>query len=117
MNRNKVVFSILCSIALFSLFVFFKNSESADQEYTKHLSKNYQVYSLSIPNKLDFCKENVPLSRNDTKEMIDRELLSNTYWHSNTILSIKRANKWFPIIEKVLKKKQCPRRFQILGCY
>ena len=35
-------------------------------------------------------------------------MLVNVYWQSQTLLLIKRANRWFPVIEPILKKNNIP---------
>ncbi|MDO8549846.1 MAG: lytic transglycosylase domain-containing protein, partial [Ignavibacteria bacterium] len=47
-------------------------------------------------------------------ERIDRELVVNTYYHSATILSIKRSRRWFPVIEPILEKNGIPDDFKYL---
>ncbi|MCZ8217306.1 MAG: hypothetical protein O9262_13760, partial [Cyclobacteriaceae bacterium] len=61
-----------------------------------------------IPEKLDFAQEPVPLHINDVRERIDRELQINSYLHSSTLFIIKRANRWLPQIEKILKENGVP---------
>ncbi|NNE54656.1 MAG: lytic transglycosylase domain-containing protein, partial [Flavobacteriales bacterium] len=39
----------------------------------------------------------------------------NTYWHSNTFLTLKRANRWFPVIEPILEKHGIPEDFKYLA--
>ena len=51
----------------------------------------------------------------DIRERFDRELLVNTYWQSNMMLLIKRANKWFPMIEKILNEEGIPNDFKYLA--
>lgn len=67
---------------------------------------------ISLPSKLDFAGEPVPLSDPDVRERLDREIHINTYWHTNTILMIKRANRWLPIIEKELANAGIPDDFK-----
>ncbi len=69
---------------------------------------------ISLPNKLDFAGEPMPLSDPDVRERMDREIHINTYWHTNTILMIKRANRWLPMIEKELVKAGIPDDFKYL---
>ena len=57
----------------------------------------------------------VPIERPDVREALDRELLTNTYWHSNTLLLLKRANKYFPIIDSILKEEMIPADFKYLA--
>jgi hypothetical protein len=56
----------------------------------------------------------VPIQNFDVKERLDRELLVNTYWHSNTILCIKAAQRYLPIIEKALKEYNIPLDFKYI---
>ncbi|WP_046744790.1 lytic transglycosylase domain-containing protein [Kordia zhangzhouensis] len=76
---------------------------------------DYNVYALEMPNTLDFAGEEVPLYLPDIKERMDRELLVNTYWQSNGLLLFKRANKYFPIIEPILKEHGIPSDFKYLA--
>ena len=62
----------------------------------------YNIYAINTPNNISFANEITPLEHSDIKERLDKELLVNTYWQSKTILLIKRAKKYFPIIEKIL---------------
>jgi hypothetical protein len=78
------------------------------------LVNDYNVYALELPDSLDFAGEPVPLSDPDVRERLDRELLVNTYWQSNGLLIIKRAHKYFPIIEPMLKKYGLPDDFKYL---
>ena len=64
---------------------------------------------------MDFCGEKVPINFSDIKERLDRELLVNTYWQSNMMLLIKRANKWFPKIEAILNEEGVPDDFKYLA--
>ena len=58
----------------------------------------FKITSPEIPNTLFFAGEKVPLNDFEVRERIDRELIVNTYWFSSTILGMKRANRWFPVI-------------------
>jgi hypothetical protein len=70
---------------------------------------------LSIPEKMEFCGEFLPLSKPGVRERIDRELLVNTYWQSNGFLLLKRSNKYFPAIEPILKSYGVPIDFKYLA--
>lgn len=82
---------------------------------TKSVSKNYEIKAVTMPENLDFAGERVPLEIQDVFERMDRELLVNTYWQSNTLLYAKRANKYFPIIEKILAENNIPNDFKYLA--
>jgi hypothetical protein len=73
------------------------------------------VYSVLKPDNLKFANENIPQSTFDVWERLDKELLKNIYWQSNTLLYFKRANKYFPIIEEILAKNNIPSDFKYLA--
>ena len=73
------------------------------------------VYQVPIPKSISFAGEPVPLHLFDVRESLDRELQVNTYWHSQTVLLLKRANRYFPIIEPILKEKGIPDDFKYLA--
>lgn len=74
---------------------------------------HYQAPTL--PDGISFCGEKVDLSNYYLRERFDRELLSFSYWHSQVFLFIKRANKFFPIIEPILKANGVPDDFKYLA--
>ena len=76
---------------------------------------SFTIYNVSIPDTLAFAGEQVPLANFDVRESLDRELNVNVYWHSSTIFLIKRANRYFPVIEPILKKNNVPDDFKYLA--
>jgi len=69
----------------------------------------------NFPEKIDFCGEEMPLNIPDVRERFDRELVVNQNLHGSTILVMKRANKFFPIIEPILAKNNVPDDFKYLA--
>ena len=116
-------FIVLLSIIIVGLFFinaekFTKNTSKNNNtriDSTKNTSESYQIRALKIPKNLNFAGERVPLEKTDIKERIDRELLVNTYWQSNGLLFFKRAHKYFPIIEPILKEYGIPNDFKYLA--
>jgi membrane-bound lytic murein transglycosylase D len=86
-----------------------------DEALEKNLINNYNVYALPMPDHMDFAGEAVPLHNPDIRERMDRELLVNTYWQSNMFLIIKRAHKFFPLIEPLLAEYGLPDDFKYLA--
>ncbi len=70
--------------------------------------------SPSIPKRISFCGEKVPLNKSNVSERLDRELIVNKFWHSSTILALKRSTRWFPVIEPILKKYKVPNDMKYL---
>lgn len=116
MNR---IYSIITLLVLVFLALVFVNSKSKedlkDDDYQQAFQKKYSIFSISLPENLSFAGEEVPLDFFDVRESLDQELLVNTYWQSKTLLFIKRANKYFPIIEPILKENGVPDDFKYLA--
>lgn len=77
--------------------------------------QDYKIISPKIPTNITIFGEGVPLENFEVYERVDREILVNTYWHSATILAIKRAARWFPVIEPILKQNNIPEDFKYLA--
>lgn len=75
----------------------------------------YSSQTFKLPDNVTFAGEKMPLDNFDTRESLERELLISAYRHSSTILIIKRANRYLPMIEKILKKNNIPDDFKYLA--
>ena len=109
--KNKIILLLwggLASVVLILVtgFVFKIDGFTALKSYGEE--PTYKVYALELPDTLSFAGEKVPLDSPDLRERLDRELLVNTYWQSNMMLLLKRANKYFPTIEKILNEEGVP---------
>jgi membrane-bound lytic murein transglycosylase D len=108
MKRIGKVSLILALVAVSGLLIYGTTYESKNK-----IEKT--VVSSYFPVNADFAGENTPLEISDVSERLDRELIVNINWHSSTILTIKRANRAFPIIESILKKNGVPDDFKYLA--
>jgi hypothetical protein len=117
MNYIKNILAGVGLMCLSGFFIFAVQKAPSDDTVgdEKKLINDYNVYAIQIPEKLDFAGEEMPLSDPDVYERMDRELLVNTYWQSNGLLMFKRAQKYFPIIEPILKKNGIPDDFKYLA--
>ena len=109
--KNKIILLLwggLASVVLILVtgFVFKIDGFTALKSYGEE--PTYKVYALELPDTFSFAGEKVPLDSPDLRERLDRELLVNTYWQSNMMLLLKRANKYFPTIEKILNEEGVP---------
>lgn len=77
--------------------------------------QDYIICDFEIPDSVYFAGEKIPVDLFYIRERIDREILVNTYWHSSMLLMMKRANRWFPIIEPILAKNGIPDDFKYLA--
>lgn len=91
------------------------DEKKTDKEYQQHISEKYKVFSLPTPHDLDFAGEKIPLEDIDIRERLDKELVINTYYHSQTFFVLKKSKRWFPIIEPILKEEGVPDDFKYLA--
>lgn len=85
-----------------------KNKFTATADYS--VSKAYE-----LPDSVSFAGEKMPLENFDTRESLEREIITTAYRHSSTILIIKRAARYFPLIEKILKEYNVPDDFKYIA--
>lgn len=117
-NNRKYLLSlgiVIFMVALAKLFSFSLTETEEDSQYKESFQRNYKIYSVHMPDRLDFAGEPVPLSDFDILQRADREFLVNTYWQSSTLLLHKRAHQWFPVIEPILKANGIPDDFKYLA--
>lgn len=112
-NNNFVSFlagSVVCLTACLSI-------GSVDSEKVKDERPVVSSVTMSpdVPLSATFCGKEIDLTRYNMHEGFDRELSSFTYFHSTTMLNIKRANRYFPIIEPILKANDIPDDFKYLA--
>ena len=112
----KLAQRILSLLSISIITVIFYNAilkTEPNPELQTH--KGYKIKALKLPKGLNLAGERVPIEINDVKERMERELLVNTYWQSNGILLLKRANRYFPILEPLLAKYNLPDDFKFLA--
>jgi hypothetical protein len=121
-SYRRLFFVLLMLVSCGSLWLVvsaYGDSESDEnamqRSYQRYFNSHYKIFSLSLPNDLTFAEELVPLDKIDVSERLDRELLVNTYWQSQTLLFHKRAHRWFPIIEAILAEEGVPDDFKYLA--
>ncbi len=120
--RRKGLFSIagfLCltagSLLIWLFACRFVEKTDEPERFNQAIRARYAIYPPDMPAKIDFCGERVPLNRFDVLEALDREVLVNMYWQSNTMLYLKRAGRWFPLIEKILAEEKLPSDLKYLA--
>lgn len=122
---KNVVIAVLSTLIVASVFwMWYLSSE--DQQQTLSLStlnitlpqdkenSPVKIMSIELPQVLTFADHEVPLSLFYVRESLERELIINTYWHSSTLMLLKRANRWFPVIDPILREHGIPEDFRYL---
>jgi hypothetical protein len=122
MNIKKYGFFILLgAVLMLSFFLLLGNNGSqlptdgvqnrTDTIYvvsTPDESILQRIYSVPLPEKVTFCGKEVPVNLFYVQEALERDLITNCYMHGTTLQTIKRANRYFPVIEPILKKNNIP---------
>ncbi len=108
-NKIKIATAAATALAVAAI-VLLGSAVPTDSAANKELTgkRPHDTSVPDIPTSIDFCGEEVPLNRVDVYESLDREIVSNTFLHSSTLLNIKRSGRYFPMIEGVLRDMGMP---------
>jgi hypothetical protein len=101
--------------AILILLIGTVNKEDVKSIYKEIFPLPQEIHPIPIADSYQFAGEKIDMSHFDLKERMDRELIVNTYRHSATIQYIKLANRYFPVIEPILKKNNIPDDFKYLA--
>jgi hypothetical protein len=107
---SAIGFITVCALIFTSFSLSIENSESAPTS-NDSLPQVIKTPTIEAPS---FAGESMPINM-DTRERLDRELSVNAYWQSATLMHIKSANKFFPIIEPILAQEGVPDDFKYLA--
>lgn len=111
-----LIATIVVLLSIMSIFSFSSKEHAENISVLNSLKEKYTIFAIPKPSStIFFANERVPLENPDIWERYDKELLKNTYWQSNTLLLHKRAAKYFPVIEPILKKNNLPDDFKYLA--
>lgn len=115
MKKLSIVAIILASLAIAGeAFIFASPKEDSDDLQKKAIMHDYRVYAPVVPDTMTFAGERVPLETYYVREALDNELIINMYRQSATLQYFKRANRYFPVIEPILKKNGIPEDLKYL---
>lgn len=118
MRDSKTILTVFVvissSIVIIAIALGFKQSGGETELVVKSDSVYYKVRPFTIPGVISFAGERMPIENFDTRESLEREILVSAYRHSSTILIIKKANRFNPMIEKILAKNGIPDDFKYL---
>ena len=118
------IFSWAGPVAFFLLLIYMAYDQSLISPGEKEVNlkpvenleseQSFAAVSYDLPESISFAGEPVPLNLPDVRERLDKELQINVYLHSSTLFLIKRANRWFPQMEEILKEHDIPSDFKYL---
>lgn len=128
MKSKKIIFLITLVVLLLGgitavTLSFAQNSMTSKDSHYKNLDEEFVVFDhidhfthdIELPEKLEFCGEEVPLDLFYVRERLEREILVNSYLHSSTLLLLKRTTRWFPVMEPIMRKQGLPEDFKYLS--
>jgi len=108
----RILIVALAVIGFYSISVYFSSDNSKNAQRSNNWINAREIY---VPDKLSFASEKVPLNRIDVKEQLEREIIVNTFYHSQTVLLLKNVDRYFKIIEPILEKNNIPDDFKYLA--
>ncbi len=109
------IFFSLIALSVISCGLFINSAPVVQPpQVVKEVVRNYNA-PVEIPKAIEFAGEKISLENFDVREALDRELLVNSYFQSQTILYLKKAKRYFHLIEPILKKNNIPDDFKYLS--
>lgn len=108
---KKSLFLIVPFACVGGAFLLAGSTGEDDRSYLRPMAENLTKVSLDPPNDLNFSGEVVPMRDFEVKERLDQELVRYIYFHSATIMNIKRAARWKPVMTKILRENGIPEDF------
>jgi len=110
---------IFILVVVFNLLIFSKNKSTENDSQSSKNNDSTIIHqsinnAVEIPDTIYFAGERVPLENFDVRESLDKELLKVTFWHSEMFLYLKRANRYFPVIQPILKANGVPDDFKYI---
>jgi len=116
--KNKFLYilsGLLLGIVLMTFIFAIPDNKTTDQDYRNLFGRYTKVFVPDVPSKMNFAGEEVPLHVYFIRESMEREIIAGTFMHSSTIQMLKRAYRWFPVIEPILKINGIPDDFKFLA--
>ena len=114
MDKMFVKFGLLSGI-IFTFLIFISSyAEENDPTPANAHPLPQIIQAPKLDKQFDWAGESMPLTA-DAKERLDAQLLRNSYYHSSTIQYLKRANRYFPTIERILLEQGIPDDFKYLA--
>ena len=86
--RDRYIFSLFLVLSLLfasRFFMFSGDLKSEDNLHQEQFNLKYGIFAIVQPEGLYFSGEHVPIYSSAIWERIDKELLKNIYWQSNTL--------------------------------
>jgi membrane-bound lytic murein transglycosylase D len=103
------------ALLIFSSYGKLESNETGENATPKANTLSQVIESVRFDKEFDFAGELVPIENFDTRERLEREILRNAYYHSSTLLNLKKTGRFFPVIQTILKENGVPDDFKYLA--
>lgn len=114
--NNKLILSILSIFGIISIAILTTAAiEKDDESKTNNDSTFIVSKQIYIPDSATLFGERVPLEYYEVREALERELLVNVYYQSQTTQILKYKHRFFPTIDSILQANDIPQDFKYLA--
>lgn len=107
--------ALLLVVSLLKLLSYILFNQNQNNDYADYFDPSLHSYSIQIPKNLRFAGESLPLKKKEFRIAMENELLLNTFWNTHTNFLHRRASRWFPVIEPILKANGIPDDFKYIA--
>ncbi|MEO6190607.1 MAG: lytic transglycosylase domain-containing protein [Saprospiraceae bacterium] len=114
MMKRRILLSII--MAVFSaglLSILFLSNKATSKSTIDPIFQ--KIKGIRMVNNLEFANENIPIHLPDVAERLERELLVSVYHHSSTLIQLKLANRFLPIVDKIFKEEGLPKDLKYIA--
>lgn len=101
-------YQIIAGLGILALGIFIGGTTSRNEDAYFKLATSNSTVPVPLPKSMEVFGEQIPMDDPIVKESLTRELYSNTYWHSNTLLMLKRRTRWEASIRTLLREEGVP---------
>lgn len=114
-NSIKYFLSSMAAFMSIAIFASYKTTPITDLANPVNEDQTLYIPYVDETDEYWFAGERIPTENFDVRERLERELIVNTYYHTSTILNLKKMTRYFPIIEPILKEHGIPDDFKYLA--
>jgi len=117
MSRKQIITGYVVLGLIAVMWIVNQSFRNSGKDNKEVVSSDTLFYNrpYRLPDNVIFAGERMPLENFDTRESLDREILTSAYRHSSTIMIIKKANRYLPVIGKILAENGLPDDFKYLA--
>ncbi|HEU4716808.1 MAG TPA: transglycosylase SLT domain-containing protein [Bacteroidia bacterium] len=109
------LFVIVTFAFILNLIALSLSGNRTDTDFRNAFLSHYKFNGVTLPKDMNFCGEAVPLDDFTVREELEKQLMLIAFNQPSTMLLNKKAARWFPVIEPILKKNGVPEDFKYIA--